>query len=378
MSYACSSGSRWIWRAIVGSVRGARLRLYLVVFTAIPEEPHYSVPAGGDLPAKDSDGAVGALEGLNLTSYRTIPVGAFTHVAVSLNQAAGDKYLLKFYINGALDSTWSLAAPIPVDAAPPGDGHAITVNIGTNLYDDYFAGSITELRLWGAIRDQAAIAQAMLRRCAGSEPGLLACWPLTDRPNQQLLDVAIRHDGAGQALPGRQATLGGDSNSARPTWIGSDLALDQPPAPLAPIAWRFNGRDQYLGGHGLRGLDTAELTIEAWVEIESDGPHCLICKGHAGATDSRTEYRLEIDQERHLALSFPEQQLSYTSSGAIELKTRTHVAVVLAGGQARFYLGGTADPAQDVPPIAGQGSDLYIGQDFAGVMLRGQLQEVRI
>lgn len=337
---------------------------------------HYGVPAGGDMPAKDLDGPIPDLQGLNLTSYRTIPIGAFTHVAVSVNEPHDNKYQLKFYINGALDSTWRLDAPIPIDAAPS-DRDALAINIGKNLYDDYFAGSITELRLWGAIRDQAAIARAMLRRCAGNEPGLLACWPLTDRPDQQLLDIAIRRDAAGQALPSRLVSLGGDSNIARPTWIGSDLVLHQPPAPLAPIAWRFNGRDQYLGGHGLRGLEAAELTIEAWVTIEANGPHSLICKGHAGANDSWTEYRLGIDEARHLVLSLSEQP-GYLSFGTIQQGTRTHVAVVLAGNQASLYLDGATDSTHHLMAIERQGSDLYIGQDFAGVMLRGQLQDVRI
>ncbi|MEM1293699.1 MAG: LamG-like jellyroll fold domain-containing protein, partial [Cyanobacteria bacterium P01_H01_bin.162] len=78
--------------------------------------------------------------GLNLTGERPLTPGGFTHVAVTVNEKvavdAVDYYQLKFYINGVLDSTWSLNDPIPF-ATAPGEQ---TINLGKDLLNEYFAG----------------------------------------------------------------------------------------------------------------------------------------------------------------------------------------------------------------------------------------------
>ncbi|MEM6252863.1 MAG: LamG-like jellyroll fold domain-containing protein [Cyanobacteria bacterium P01_D01_bin.156] len=122
-----------------------------------------------ELPFHDLDGEQ---SGLTLISDRPIPLGTFSHIAISVNEKttidSKDLFQLKFYINGVLDSTWSLAKPLPVTEIPEGV-ERIDINIGKNLLNEFFSGDITDVRLWGGIVPETEIAKHRFQRCHARE-----------------------------------------------------------------------------------------------------------------------------------------------------------------------------------------------------------------
>src|SRR5581483_5324392 len=115
-----------------------------------------------------------------------IAAGVFNHVAVSVNQDADGYRRLNFYINGALDSTWSLAEGLALALLPPGRGaDAVAIRIGHDPERpaNNLCGCIKEVRLWGTVRDAATIGAQMLSRFTGREADLLAYWPLIESPS---------------------------------------------------------------------------------------------------------------------------------------------------------------------------------------------------
>ena len=339
----------------------------------------------GNQPTADGDGSFytidGQLVGLNLTSHGAIALHRFNHIAVTVNQVLrdvdaeidGDQtvYQLKFYLNGLLDSTWSLLAPIPLDQAPT-DTSVTEIRLGTNYHSDFLAGSLSEVRLWNRIRTEAEIQRDRLSRLQGGETGLLAYWPLIDTPETELLDLA-----PGNAHPGY---LGGTSHSSQPRWIQRDLILTPLPVAIANTAFSFNGRDEYLAAAQVQGLDLSEFTLEAWVKLDAAGQrHGLITQGDA--TTGVTHFQWWIDADNRLKLS--STATDDVSSNVIAASTltaeRVHLAVVVGATEIQFFVNGEAKGSRDAVALTPQGDDLYLGRSFDEITyLQGTMQEVRI
>jgi hypothetical protein len=365
----------------------------------------------------------GSTLGKNLTSYGTIPVGSFTHVAVSVNDSVtideallpdgqtirgADRYQLCFYLNGTLDSTWALEQPLPLSpdiTSDPRDSEQADarIEIGRNLHDEFFAGSIKDLRIWSTIRKAEQIAAARFQRLVGDEPDLLAYWPLTESEGARLPNrVADRNHGL----------MGGQSHSAQPTWVRRDLLLDPLPARPATYGYQFNGRDAYLAARATRGLEPRAvpglaapleaLTIEAWLTLDSARAHTLLAKGDAarGLADFALLLNASGQLEFHSALL--DQPI--TSSSTVGTGQHTHVAAVISrqivastaasGTQAtltytvQFFVGGQSAAGDSKSgsrtfthgsdPRRALGGDLYVGRDFGTAYLHGSLRELRI
>ncbi|MEO1351871.1 MAG: LamG-like jellyroll fold domain-containing protein, partial [Cyanobacteria bacterium J06635_15] len=346
---------------------------------------NHPVDDRGNQPAADGDGSFytidGQLVGLNLTSHGAIALNRFNHIAVTVNEVltdvdvetAGDQtvYQLKFYLNGVLDSTWSLLAPIPLDQAPT-DASATEIRLGTNYNSDFLAGSLSEVRLWNRIRTEAEIQRDRLSRLQGGETGLLAYWPLIDTPETELVDLA-----PGNAHPGY---LGGSSHSSQPRWIRRDLVLTPLPVAIADTTLSFNGRDEYLAAEQVQGLDLSEFTLEAWVKLNAAGQrHGLITKGDA--TTGVIHFQWWIDADNRLKLS--SANTDDVSSNVIAASTlttdRVHLSVVVGADEIQFFVNGESKGSRDAVAFTPSGGDLYLGRSFdEATYLQGTMQEVRI
>ncbi len=362
-------------------------------------------PEGSTPYPQQADGAL-VKDALHVTSHQAIPFGAFSHVAVSVNQQAvlsvdHDQrpstpsvsktfYQVNFFINGILDSTWSLKKKIEV-AASPTSGGPLEINLGRNIHDDFFKGSIKEVRLWHAVRSEAAIREDRYRRFDGRESGLSAYWPLIDTPYHELRDIAVNDGDRGNPLKIHHGTLGGKSHSAAPKWIQRDLILDPLPSPVSPYSYLFNGVDQYLAAADVNGLAFSAFTLEGWVSRSGRGPHPIISKG--SAAQKKTQFELSINAANRLVLKSSSLNKRYTAGTAIPNNTPVHVAAVVDTGKVFLYLNGNLDnqnnsdkyPA-DTPQadkdrldfaLDPQGDDLYIGRSFYTAHMKGTAGELR-
>ncbi|MEB3359020.1 MAG: LamG-like jellyroll fold domain-containing protein [Synechococcales bacterium] len=362
----------------------------------------------GNLPPRTSDGSLPPnAPGINLTSAGQVPLQRFTHIAVTVNEPStgvAGHYHTRFYINGVLDTTWSLKVSIPLDGSSTDPATAI-LYLGTYHNQDFLAGSLSEVRLWNRIRSGAELQRDRLTRLRGTENGLLAYWPLVDRPDGILTDYRV-----GNAHPGY---LGGVSHSALPRWIQRDLVLTPLPTAIADTALRFNGRDDYLATDAFPAVDLHTFTLEARVRITGTGAQGLITLGNAARDGLQNDslqigWSLEPDGDNWRSVLQSANITTELRSDFIaqtEVEAGVHLAVVVellpatapqsdrqvkasffVNGAAHSEIQGTWTPRPSLgdrdaipPAFPSQGGDLYLGRGFGDrTYLQGTLQEVRI
>ncbi|MDH4137069.1 MAG: Tc toxin subunit A, partial [Anaerolineae bacterium] len=294
-------------------------------------------------------------------SLRPIPAGVFSHVAMTVENST-----VKFYINGELDSEATIKGITP---------KGTDLDIGRNLNDDYFEGVIKEVRIWKGARSQEAIAGNRCRRSTGRENDLVGHWPLTETRGNTLLD---------HTRNGNNGVMGGDEFITQPTWVHRDLVLDPMPE---SNGYHFNGNDQYLAARDVKGLDTNQLTIEAWIQLDQDSDRYIIGKENrvkTGGADQRHIHFLLRVREEDGKLVFKRGSEDYSSTGSIEVDKLTHVCVTLAEQELEFYINGVLDnTVPKVSPLPSSdallGSELVVGRSFDGThYYKGLLKEVRI
>lgn len=93
-----------------------------------------------------------------------VPLGEWAHVAVTYDGAD-----VRFYINGALDSTLPTGGPLTTNAGP--------VRIGNDVnWDQSPKGMLDDVRIWDVAASDAEIASLMNQKIDAPSPGLVGAW----------------------------------------------------------------------------------------------------------------------------------------------------------------------------------------------------------
>jgi hypothetical protein len=138
--------------------------------------------------------------GSSRDGVRPIPLGQWTHVAVSF-----DGTTRRYYVDGALDLELATPAALPINTLPLG--------IGADSNGSFdFEGNLAEVRIWAIARTQDEIRADLVRQLDRDEPGLVAVWNL---------------DGSAAELLGRF--------EATPHGTASFAGQQAPPEPFFPL-----------------------------------------------------------------------------------------------------------------------------------------------
>ena len=93
-----------------------------------------------------------------------VPLGEWAHVAVTY-----DGTNVRFYINGALDSTLPVGGPMTTNTEP--------VRIGNDVdWDQSPKGMLDDVRIWDVAASDAEVASLMNRKIDAPTPGLVGAW----------------------------------------------------------------------------------------------------------------------------------------------------------------------------------------------------------
>ena len=291
-----------------------------------------------------------------LTSDRLVPLRVFTHVAVAVG---GDN--ARLYINGQLDNEADIVGT-PID---PTSSAQVNLNIGKDLYDEYFDGCIKDVRIWRSARGQAAIEDNIYCRFTGRENDLMGYWPLTEW--NTLFDLTPN---------GNDGIMGGEEFVTQPNWVSKDLILDPLPDRGDGTGYQFNGVDQYLAARGVEYGEFDQMTLEAWVKVEGDGDNCIICMNDEL---ENLDFVLWIDSSGKL--TFDIGTISYQSVGSIESQQLTHVCIVLENSEIRIYIDGILDKTISLSSQVNfmlNERNLNIGRSFDDNYFNGVIKEVRL
>lgn len=302
-----------------------------------------------------SHGAWGASLVYNRSSG-PIPGGEFTKVGVSFdasNHVPGvedSRPTVTFFINGRLDLTLLIDQKPPpkagelqqtidnIDQTPgtkPGElqqtidnrvpaAHVSTpasqpsdAFVGRDLDEHFFQGLIKDVRVWRIPLSESLVSGSLFKQLTGIEEGLAAYWPLTETVGTELPDL-----GGGKPLE-----MGGPSLLfAQPVWVTRDLVLDPLPEILKPPGVQFDGKHQFMAVRGAKGLQTGQLTLEAWVTLDAKGPAPLVCFASRGSPEPELLY-WGVDDDGHVVLrmtsGFRTQSLALVARGRFASNSST-------------------------------------------------------
>jgi WD40 repeat protein len=290
---------------------------------------------------------------------------------------------VSLFINGKKDIEESFSKPA-VNSPISG----IDMNIGRDLFDNYFDGIIKEVRIWKKTFAEAALDGNRYQRFTGRENDLLGYWPLLESSWNYLPDLTDMPD----LVPrGSNGILGGGEFSAQPNWVYQELILDPLPDAGDGSYLRFNGEDEYLAARGFVMAEMDQITIEATVKVEDRGTSrwddCILCLGEDG---QNPKVALYSSAEGKLVFKLcPQPEPSYnpiilTSSASLPLNETTHVCAVFDKNTVKFYINGAECDliATQSVSIMIENGFLNVGRSFdgenGGNYFCGMIKELRI
>ena len=120
---------------------------------------------GYELSLNDAGKIKFAINGIVLLSNSSYELGTWTHIAVTYNTTSG----MSIYINGVLDNSYTTNGAITVAVVD-------YLYIGFISTDQFFNGSLDEIRLWNKEKTIDEIRADMCKKLTGSESNLVGYW----------------------------------------------------------------------------------------------------------------------------------------------------------------------------------------------------------
>lgn len=276
-------------------------------------------------------------------SAGTVPLQTFTQVAFTLDAATNT---LKFYINGALDSTRSIGLGFPNTAA---------ARVGRDIQGRSFQGKLDEVQVYNTNLDATQV-QALFRAGTQASPVLLDSWKAE-----------------GDALD-----AGGTSNGV----ITGDVSY-APGASGQAFSFGDGGGNVDLGtGADVTGVGA--FAVGAWIKTSSDG----VVINQRDMNNYNGEYVLSVGGGKIVWNTFGGMAGFNVVSNRSVADGRWHYVLAqrLPDGTGQVFIDGFLDNSQAAPPVPlGSGFHVYLGEDVRNALLvsapnafRGRIDEVQI
>jgi len=113
------------------------------------------------------------------TSASTVPLNAWTHVAVT-----SDGTTNRFYLNGVLDRAVAVVGSLYQSGSP--------LFVGREGWTggNYFDGTLDEVRIWNTARSATEIQTNLNRTLPANTPGIVGCWRFNEQAGIRAVDAS--------------------------------------------------------------------------------------------------------------------------------------------------------------------------------------------
>ncbi|SLM27878.1 exported hypothetical protein [Desulfamplus magnetovallimortis] len=278
-------------------------------------------------------------------SNTSVNSGNWTHVAVVKNGTS-----VKLYINGQEDVSGYNDRTPSVDR----------MLIGKYYFDEnYFEGSIDEVRIWNIARTETQISDNMYSELTGSESGLVAYYKINEGSATSLGDSTTN------SYTGTLAT-----SPNNPTWIeGSSYGLS------------FDGTGDYVDCGNDSSLQlSGNITVEAWIKLSVLGQYqYLVSKYYHGAANGGYELLITNTNVPWFIIGNNDSSWNAAASTeALEANRWYHLAATYDGSTIKIYVDGVLKASQSQTGIVDSGTSLTIGSRAGSGFFSGAMDEVRV
>lgn len=295
--------------------------------------------------------------GNSVVAAGSLDDGIWHHVAMTYNQTT-----LRLYVDGKLVTTDTLTGQDGTSTGP--------LNIGRHpVGNQYFDGSIDEIRVWSVVRTEAEIGDCMFKQLNGTEANLRAYWKLNnsladatsngntltnDGVTFQTNDLPFFDSASQLANPVDRYTAGlwhmdGDSSDSSPNANHGSNANPQ----FGALFGKLGQGVRFANPDG--GLVTANSYIEANLPVPDGGDFSIAL--WANFQNLGSNQQVFIQREQSGATGRPNCQFSATNSGlqflcsgsadqqvdaSVSLANNTwyHLVGTREGGVYRLYING--------------------------------------
>lgn len=236
----------------------------------------FCLQANGYLCYGSTYGTVGILRPV-------VPLNQWTHVAVTVNESAGD---IHFYVNGVDQGAWGLWGG-SFDAYNSLRPSSYSLYVG-GFYqwgwpynNDNFIGKMGEVRIWNKVRTASEIQADYQKKLNGNEPGLAAYWDMQSTAdktshgnNMTLTGAAVLQSGAGPDLQGNNGI-----NVAITSPTNNQIFARGANVTITATATSTNGVSnvRFYNGATLLGIATGSPYRVVWSNIPS-GAHAIYAR----------------------------------------------------------------------------------------------------
>ncbi|MDJ1183554.1 LamG-like jellyroll fold domain-containing protein [Roseofilum casamattae] len=252
-----------------------------------------------------------------------------------------DGQLVQTYADGELKYSKSIAAMTTVFK---------TYTLGGNRSrKKFFAGQLSDLRIWDRALTAAEIKQSLSQRLTGREPGLMGYWRLNEGSGETIVD------GTGRIEP---ATISGaiwqpDALQLQPAPTEATVQTSTPDLVTTPMVegnnvqsvLNFDGTSTTIETTSHLNFGTSAFTIEAW--IYSTGSSGVILSSDRHGV-SRYQFRL-LQNKDEIAFMFSdgpgntqlwESQNGHCLTATVATNEWSHVAISRLGSTHLMYIDG--------------------------------------
>lgn len=180
-----------------------------------------------------------------------VQMDRWVHLAVTFDAGAGDGNM-RLYVNGELDTAYTLAAPLTVTT------HPLLLGKRPGWDDGLFRGWMAEVALWSTALSGWRLKQEMNSRPNSAAPDLVAWWSMDEGEGEQVGDRSPRgHHGTIRGAVRWEAleepiTIGGSSTrpleagGAPPQLPENPIALRSAPRAVLPPSGRNGAARRFL------------------------------------------------------------------------------------------------------------------------------------